>query len=156
MTLSSRTIGLAVIFCIACASATLAGSAAQTQERNPATLVTLVLHQKKGQSLVAFKEQIEENGFREAFPPEGVEVVSWTGALGLGHVITLRLPTYKIPDVRAVVEGRKWGEIKPKLYSSYDFQPFWQDMGGDNNSVSRSSRDSGQYAVESNRMLIAP
>ncbi|QDG49590.1 hypothetical protein FIV42_02190 [Persicimonas caeni] len=153
MTHSSRIVSLFLVCLVVSAVATLAGAPAQTQEHNPSTFVTLVLHQKKAESLVAFKEQLKENGFQEAFPPEGVEIVSWTGSLGLGHVITLRLPTYKIPEVREVIEDRQWGDIEPKLYSSYDFEPFWKDIGGETNAGDEVHQE---YTVNSRRMLIAP
>lgn len=149
---SYRTVSLIVMFCLVGAVATLAGSSAETRERNPSTLVTLVLHQKKTQSLVAFKEQIKANGFQEAFPPDGVEIVSWTGSLGLGHVITLQLPTYKVPEVRAVIENRNWDDIEPKIYSSYDFEPFWKDLGGE----MKNSNETDEYTINARRMLIAP
>jgi hypothetical protein len=147
---SSRTIFIIAIFCLVGVATTLAGSPAETRERNPATLLTLVLHQDKEQSVADFKTQLEANGFQEAFPPQGVEIVSWTGVLGLGHVITLRLPTYLVPDVRQAVDACKWGKIEPRLYSSYDFEPFWQDMGGPTQEA-----DDG-YASGGARMLIAP
>ncbi|MGM0557015.1 MAG: hypothetical protein ACQEVA_11600 [Myxococcota bacterium] len=149
----SRTVGLIAVLFLVGLSTSLAGSTAQTSERNPHTLVTLVLHQEASQSLPAFKEQLRENGFTDAFPPAGVEVVSWRGSLELGHVITLRLPTYKIPEVREVVENRQWGSIQPKLYTSYDFEPFWQQIGGEMNKTGRECAD---RRASTKRMLIAP
>lgn len=153
MPLSRRTVGLILAICLVGAVTTLAGSTAQTSEKNPKTLVTLVLHQKDAQSVSAFKTQIQENGFAEAFPPDGVEVVSWRGSLELGHVVTLRLPTYKVPEVRALIEGREWSSIEPRLYSSYDFEPFWKEMGGEMN---RSGHACEDCRANAKRMLIAP
>lgn len=152
MPASRRTFGLIAAICLVGAT-TLAASSAETSERNPKTLVTLVLHQEKPQSVAAFKQQIKDNGFAEAFPPEGVEVVSWTGSVDMGHVITLRLPTYKVPEVRESIENRKWGNIEPRLYSSYDFEPFWEDMGGETN---RSPCECEYHQASAKRMLIAP
>ena len=147
---SSRTFFIIAIFCLVGVATMLAGSPAETRERNPATLLTLVLHQDKEQSVAQFKTQLENNGFQETFPPAGVEIVSWTGVLGLGHVITLRLPTYLVPDVRQAVDACEWGKIEPKLYSSYDFEPFWHDLGG------QAKQSDDGYASGSARMLIAP
>jgi hypothetical protein len=150
---SSRTVGIIVAICLVGAATTLIGSSAETSERNPKTLVTLVLHQKKSQSVSTFRKQLQANGFADAFPPAGVEVVSWTGSVDMGHVITLRLPNYKIPEVREVIESRKWGNIEPKLYSSYDFEPFWEDMGGE---VNKGPDRCDHYRADATRMLIAP
>jgi hypothetical protein len=153
MQLHSRTVGLIVALFLVGAVTTLAGSTAHTSERNPQTLMTLVLHQEASESLPSFKKQLRENGFADVFPPKGVEIVSWRGSLELGHVITLRLPTYKIPEVREVVDNRDWGSIQPKLYTSYDFEPFWQDMGGEMN---KTGRECDEYRASAKRMLIAP
>ena len=153
MSTSRRTVGLIAAIFVVGAATTLTGSSAQTAEPNPKTLVTLVLHQDKPQSVAAFKQQIKDNGFAEAFPPEGVEVVSWTGSVDMGHVITLRLPTYKVPEVREAIDNRKWDNIEPRLYSSYDFEPFWEEMGGATN---RAPCDCDYPQTTAKRMLIAP
>ncbi len=150
MNLSPRFVGLILVFCIVGAVATLSGEPAQTRERNPSTLLTLVLHQTKDQSVEEFQQQLRDNHFQQAFPPDGVEIVSWTGVVGMGYVITMRLPNYKVPEVRHAINARKWGDITPKLYSAYDFEPFWHDMGGQTNS------QPDRYAQAPPRMLIAP
>lgn len=153
MGLSSRTIGLVLVLLLVGAVTTLAGSTAHTNERNSKTTVTLVLHQNESQSVEAFQEQLKANGFAEAFPPEEVEIISWRASHELGHVIALQLPNHRLPDVRAMVESREWGAIEPKLYSSYDFLPFWDEIG-ESTSRTRDACDDRRSSVK--RMLIAP
>ncbi|MGB8235252.1 MAG: hypothetical protein WCF35_05280 [Pseudolabrys sp.] len=35
--------------------------------------------------------QLREQGFYKAFPPAGIEVVSWYVMMGIGQVVTLRV-----------------------------------------------------------------
>ena len=41
----------------------------------------------------------------QAFPPEGVEVVSWQVMMGVGQVVTLRLPASRLREVNRIREN---------------------------------------------------
>ena len=56
---------------------------------------------------------IGEGGFDKAFPPPGVEVVSWYVEMGIGQVITLRLPASRLREVNRVLEDNAWAPIGP-------------------------------------------
>jgi hypothetical protein len=40
-----------------------------------------------------------------SFPPEGVEVVSWQVMMGVGQVVTLRLPASRLREVNRIREN---------------------------------------------------
>ena len=58
-----------------------------------------------------------------AFPPEGVEIVSWTVAMGFGQIVTLRLPASKLAEVNVELERSAWGVFRTECYPAYDFVP---------------------------------
>ena len=59
----------------------------------------------------------------DRFPPEGTEVVSWTVAMGLGQIVTLRVPTDKLGIVNLELERSAWGVFSTECYATYDFVP---------------------------------
>jgi hypothetical protein len=57
--------------------------------------------------------QLEKRGFYKTFPPPGVEVASWYVMMGVGQVVTLRLPASRLPEVNRIFETTAWGAITP-------------------------------------------
>jgi hypothetical protein len=70
------------------------GSATATPDN--AVLLTVFLRHDQSRPLSELNAQLAKQGFYKAFPPPGVEVVSWYVAMGIGQVITLRLPASRI------------------------------------------------------------
>jgi hypothetical protein len=52
-----------------------------------------------------------------------VEVVSWTVAMGLGQIVTLRLPPSLLGKVNVELERAAWGVFRTECYATYDFVP---------------------------------
>ena len=50
-------------------------------------------------NLGEINQKLEQTGFWQKFPPEGTEVVSWYVMMGIGQVVTLRLPADKLRAV---------------------------------------------------------
>jgi ABC-type tungstate transport system permease subunit len=65
-------------------------------------------------------------GFWKESPLEGTEVMSWYVMMGIGRVVTLRVPAEKLREVNLVIEKRAWGAYRSEFYASYDFQPVWE------------------------------
>src|ERR1700684_2686687 len=61
-----------------------------------AVLLTIFLKHDQSRPLGELNAQLEKQGFYKAFPPAGVEVVSWYVMMGIGQVITLRLPASRL------------------------------------------------------------
>nr|MDJ0971917.1 hypothetical protein [Kiloniellales bacterium] len=67
-------------------------------------------------------------GFWQRFPPEGTEVVSWYVMMGIGQVVTLKVPAAKLRDVNLAIEQCAWGAFDTEFFPTYDFQPVWQKI----------------------------
>src|ERR1700759_2143600 len=65
---------------------------AATPTADNAIMLTIFLKHDQSRPLGELNAQLEKQGFYKAFPPDGVEVVSWNIVMGIGQVVSLRLP----------------------------------------------------------------
>lgn len=91
-------------------------------------MLTVVLRHDQSKPVGKIREELVEQGYFEAFPPEGVEVVSWYVAMGLGQVVTLRFPAARLREVNRSIEATAWGPFRTELYASYDFRAIARDQ----------------------------
>jgi hypothetical protein len=96
------------------------GSATATPDN--AVLLTIFLRHDESRPLAELNAQLEKQGFYKAFPPPGVEVVSWYVAMGIGQVVTLRLPASRLREVNRVLEDTAWGVYRTEFYPTYDYK----------------------------------
>jgi hypothetical protein len=103
------------------------GSAAVLTDDNP---VMLTIFQKQDQSrpLSELNAQLERQGFYKAFPPPGIEVVSWYVMMGIGQVVTIRLPAWRLREVNRIVETSAWGAYHTEFYPTYDLKSVGLDL----------------------------
>ena len=113
----------------ALAAALTFGTAAQAQTPTDATptpdnavLLTIFFRHDQSRPLSELNAQLERQGFYKAFPPEGVEVVSWYVMMGIGQVVTLRLPASRLREVNRIVENSAWGAYRTEFYPTYDYK----------------------------------
>ena len=66
--------------------------------------------------------QLDRQGFYKAFPPAGIEVVSWYVMMGIGQVVTLRLPASRLREVNRIIENTAWGSHRTEFYPTYDYK----------------------------------
>jgi hypothetical protein len=97
-----------------------AGTATATPDN--AILVTIFLRHDESRPLAELNAQLEKQGFYKAFPPPGIEVVSWYVAMGIGQVVTLRLPASRLREVNRVLEDTAWGVYRTEFYPTYDYK----------------------------------
>jgi hypothetical protein len=102
------------------AAAPPAGAAAATPDN--AILLTVFLRHDQSRPLSELNAQLARQGFYKAFPPPGVEVVSWVVAMGIGQIVTLRLPASRIREVNRVLEDTAWGAYRTEFYPTYDYK----------------------------------
>ena len=117
------------IAALAAALAPSAGAQAQTAPSDTATptsdnavMVTIFLKHDQSRPLSELNAQLERQGFYKAFPPEGIEVVSWYVMMGVGQVVTLRLPASRLREVNRVIENSAWGAYHTEFYPTYDYK----------------------------------
>jgi hypothetical protein len=95
-----------------------------TEQATPdnAVLLTIFLRHDQSRPLSELNAQLARQGFYKAFPPPGIEVVSWYVEMGIGQVITLRLPASRLREVNRVVEDTAWGVYRTEFYPTYDYK----------------------------------
>jgi peptidoglycan hydrolase-like protein with peptidoglycan-binding domain len=87
-----------------------------------AILLTVFLKHDQSRPLSELNAQLEKQGFYKAFPPPGVEVVSWNIVMGIGQVVTLRLPASRLREVNRIFETTAWGAYHTEFYPTYDYK----------------------------------
>lgn len=106
-----------------------AASIVSAQEKKAdAILLTIFLKHDQTKTLAELNQQLDKTGFYKKFPPEGVEVVSWYVMMGIGQVVTVRVPPEKLRPVNLAIEQNAWGAFKTEFYATYDFKPVWEAM----------------------------
>ena len=90
--------------------------------------ILLTIHSKHQQdkNLEEINAKLDAAGFWKKFPPEGSEVVYWCVMMGIGQVVTLKVPANKLRDVNLAIEQSAWGAFDTEFYPTYDFEPVWQ------------------------------
>jgi hypothetical protein len=96
------------------------GSATATADN--AVLLTVFLKHDESRPLNELNAQLAKQGFYKAFPPPGIEVVSWYVAMGVGQIVTLRLPATRVREVNRVIEDTAWGVYRTEFFLSYDYK----------------------------------
>ena len=81
----------------------MSSSAAET------ILLTIFLKHDQSQNLEAIQSHLSSTGWWERFPPKGVEIVSWNVVMGIGQIVTLRLPPHLLNVVNVEIERCAWG-----------------------------------------------
>ncbi|CCD89065.1 conserved protein of unknown function [Bradyrhizobium sp. ORS 285] len=121
---------LLVALAMACAASTISGVGAQSAPDAPAAaptadnavLLTVFLKHDQSRPLSELNAQLERQGFYKAFPPAGIEVVSWNVVMGIGQVVTLRLPASRLREVNRIFETTAWGAYRTEFYPTYDYK----------------------------------
>jgi hypothetical protein len=106
----------------ALAQATYNPSETSSPTPDNAIMLTIFLKHDETRPLGELNAQLEKQGFYKAFPPPGVEVVSWNIVMGIGQVITLRLPASRLREVNRIFETTAWGAYHTEYYATYDYK----------------------------------
>ena len=113
---------------LALGSGALAQTAAPAPAENAAptpdnaVMLTVFLKHDQSRPLSELNAQLERQGFYKAFPPPGIEVVSWYVMMGVGQVVTLRLPASRLREVNRIMENSAWGSYRTEFYPTYDYK----------------------------------
>ena len=112
----------------------LAGGTASAQQVQPDTahpgsfLMTIFLRHDETKTLGEINQHLKDTGWYKDFPPPGVEIVSWYVMMGIGQVVTLRVPAEKLREVNRVIETEAWGGYRTEFYPTYDYRQAWEDQ----------------------------
>jgi hypothetical protein len=86
-------------------------------------MLTIFLRHDQSQNLGQLQPKLDDADWWHGFPPEGCEIVSWVVAMGIGQIVTLRLPADRLAAVNVELERRAWGVFSTDFYPTYDFLP---------------------------------
>jgi hypothetical protein len=106
----------------AAALAMTASAAAPAQEPPGTFLLTVFLRHDQSMTLDEINDHLKQTGYYKKFPPAGVEVVSWYVMMGIGQVVTLRVPAEKLREVNRALEETAWGGYRTEFYPTYDYK----------------------------------
>jgi hypothetical protein len=87
-----------------------------------AVMLTIFLRHDQSRPLGELNAQLEKQNYYKTFPPAGVEVVSWYVMMGIGQVVTLRLPASRLREVNRAIENTAWGSYRTEFYPTYDYK----------------------------------
>lgn len=109
----------------------LAAPAADTQPPGPPAgletpadyiLLTVFLRHDQSKTVDEINRQLDARQFWKQFPPPGIEVESWYVTMGIGHVVTLRVPPSRLREVNLSIEKMAWGVFRTEFYAAYDYK----------------------------------
>jgi uncharacterized protein with GYD domain len=87
-----------------------------------AILLTIFLRHDQSKTLDEINAELRKQGYYKTFPPAGIEVVSWYVMMGIGQVVTLRVPPDRLRDVNLALEKTAWGAYRTEFYPTYDYK----------------------------------
>jgi hypothetical protein len=114
--------GVLMISSSACAQTAAAPAENAPPTADNAVMLTVFFKHDQSRPLSELHAQLEKQGFHKAFPPPGVEVVSWYVMMGIGQVVTLRFPASRLREVNRVLENTAWGSYRTEFYPTYDYK----------------------------------
>ncbi|SAK70363.1 hypothetical protein AWB79_03792 [Caballeronia hypogeia] len=91
-------------------------------------LLTIFLKHDESKTLPQINQQLKEQGYFKQFPPPGIEVVSWYVMMGIGQVVTLRVPADRLREVNRAIESTAWGGYRTEFYPTYDYKAAAQKL----------------------------
>jgi hypothetical protein len=91
-------------------------------------LLTIFLRHDESKTLEQINAQLRAQGYFKAFPPPGIEVVSWYVMMGIGQVVTLRVPAERLREVNRAIEQTAWGGYRTEFYPTYDYKAAAEEL----------------------------
>jgi hypothetical protein len=83
-------------------------------------LLTVFLKHDQSMNNIERRALLDESGFNDMFPPEGVEIVDHYVMMGIGQVIVMRFPPDHLRRVNLAIENGAWGAYQTEFYVTYD------------------------------------
>lgn len=100
---------------------------AQTSKINTdSIMITIFLKHQEDKNLKEINAKLTQNQFHEMFPIKEARVVSWYVMMGIGQVVTVKIPAVKLRDLNLSIENGAWGAFDTEFYPTYDYMPLWQ------------------------------
>jgi hypothetical protein len=91
-------------------------------------LLTIFFKHDQSKPLERINSELRQQGFYKAFPPPGIEIVSWYVMMGIGQVVTLRVPAERLREVNRSIELTAWGGFRTEFYPTYDLKAVAEEL----------------------------
>jgi hypothetical protein len=101
---------------------------AQDADTDGKIMLTVILRHDQSKTLDEIDDHLAKTGFIKNFPPDGVEIISYRIVMGIGHIITLRLPPDKLREVNVAFEKGAWGAFRTEFYPTYDYLQIFNEL----------------------------
>jgi len=108
-----------------CLSASLAY--AQKAAASDSVMITIFLKHQQDKSLPELQAKQKANRFQELFPPKEARVISWYVMMGIGQVVTVKIPASALRALNLTIENGAWGAFDTEFYPTYDYAPIWRE-----------------------------
>ena len=115
-------------------------------------MLTVILRYDQTKTLDEIDDHLAKTGFRKQFPPEGVEILSYNIVMGVGHIITLRLPPDKLREVNLAFEHGVWGAFRTEFYPTYDYLKVFDELKQKENQ----SSDGADNGLDNEKKQVEP
>lgn len=86
-------------------------------------LLTVFLRHDQSKTLAEIQAALGEREWWTRFPPEGIEIASWHVVMGIGQIVTLKVPPARLAEVNVEIERSAWGVFRTEFFPTYDFAP---------------------------------
>ncbi len=86
-------------------------------------MVTVFLKHQQDKNLAEIGDILEKNKFWEQFPPKSAKVISWYVMMGIGQVVTVKIPGGGLREFNLSIEKGAWGAFDTEFYPTYDLYP---------------------------------
>ncbi len=100
---------------------------AQTKPSSDSLMITIFLKHQQDKNLKALQQIQESNKLWELFPPKEARVISWYVMMGIGQVVTVRIPAHALRALNLSIENGAWGAFETEFYPTYDYVPIWKN-----------------------------
>jgi hypothetical protein len=94
----------------------------QNAAQDDTFLLTVFFRHDQSKNLDQITAQLRQQDFYKKFPPAGIEVVSWYVMMGIGQVVTLRVPASRLREVNRSIEQSAWGAFRTEFFPTYDLK----------------------------------
>lgn len=111
------------LFVFFCSISFFAQNAAPNAQVNDSIMVTVFLKHQQDKNLSEIGEILEKNKFWEQFPPKSAKIVSWYVMMGIGQVVTVKIPGGALRELNLTIEKGAWGAFDTEFYPTYDLYP---------------------------------
>lgn len=116
-----------VVLSVLCALTLPGVATAQQPAPGPASpadyvLLTIFLKHDQSKTLDEINKELDQSGFWAKFPPDGIVVESWYVMMGIGQVVTLRVPPARLREVNRAIELTAWKAFRTEFYATYDLR----------------------------------